>query len=189
MGYILTSMNTVMQHLYDISLSPLYMSPATMHTVWCVLLHTHAHARTHTRTHTHSLTRTHARTLTVQPTYYYRMLKSLSVMADSGSSGTAPLHYFDLRAEGTVRWQPTHCDTHPMNVSVHSVFTRLHCMQYISIPELKHFPTSSSFSFHTWIWLDSVLTGNEPVIDSVLDKRCFSGCKKKRILYRSENIQ
>jgi len=37
------------------------------------------------------------------PTYYYKLQKSLTVMGHRmGEDGQAPLHYFDLRALGSV---------------------------------------------------------------------------------------
>ena len=55
-----------------------------------------------------------------QPTYYYRLQKAMTLMADSGSEGVSPLHYFDLRMEDSVRTLP-----HTIMILISSFFPTL----------------------------------------------------------------
>ena len=60
-------------------------------------------------------------------------------------------------------------------------------LQYISIPDLKHFPSSSSFSFHLWVCLDSLHKAKtrRPLSAAEFDlDQSSQETKMKRILYR-----
>lgn len=60
-----------------------------------------------------------------------------------------------------------------------SVFPLSSLFQYISIPDMHHFPTSSSLSFHMWVSLDHTHTTSPTDISYFEATR-----KKRRILYR-----
>ena len=57
-------------------------------------------------------------------------------------------------------------------------------VQYIEIPELTKFPTSSSFSFHTWVCLDSTSFKKKYGAELDDDDETPKSFKRRRVLYR-----
>ena len=138
-------------------------------------IHHHSQAHPITYPHPHTLTSS-------QPTYYYSVQKALSVMShDITQEGAVPLYYFDLRTRHSVSDTPppTVTPSHPHPLTSFS-------LQFISIPSLTSFPSSSALSFHTWVCLDYPQTSGRLTYSSARASRQTGGMvtRRRRILFR-----